>query len=521
MGRSSFTPNLIWVSNDLDQSSKVKIRSHIVKEGYRRKKLRAREGFSVLPSQKFILPEDDIKTNTSSTTISKVPEKFPMPASAFFSFQDCLSTFQRDLFDCLPLKLDSVGQWELHREISLAFKMPQKTNRYYFATKYGSDPGRLTVELALQEPLAFRIYADHPMTAANAIREGRPRTCGKDPVDEGQLLALNADIIGDLVKRLKSPDGHSEQVLNALMSLISRTANANLPTWAETLESHFRGFRALFLLRQNPWRIHNRSFELRLIIFETCYDDGCWSFVCPPATFFARLSEFSKFMDRLHIFQIQMSTKRAQNQDIGVTSQHNLIDKHSLTYRFLSKDIPMVRVVNGFNDESLAQMSVLLLLSATFLEYQGDRRKTKAFQTYLESEVRDRRLEYDESQWCLFWIMFLTRDPPTHTYSQERVWAVLRYMNIVKAISLEQRARLRVFLLRVIAVETQEKCVSDAFDLQSLVTELQAGLFACHMCGSRATFEGAHLHSSVCRDPHCYTCWNKDPTHTAELPPRD
>jgi hypothetical protein len=526
MGRSSFIPTLVWVSNDPDPPSKANIRSHIVKEGYRRKKVRGREGFSILSSQKkSILPEDCVEVNRSSpetpATIFKPTERFRVPAWVSFKLQDSLSTHQRDLFDCLPLNLDPIGQWELHRELSLGFTSIKPTYRYYFTLKYGSDPWQLAAELALQEPLAFRIFADFSIRNAEEIREGRPRYCRLGPEREEQLLALNADILGAIVKRLKSSDSQTEQVLNALMSLISRTANTNLPTWAETLDSHFRGFRSLFLLRQNPWKIHSRTFELRLIIFETCYSDGCWSFVCPPATFFARLSEFSKFIDRLQIFQMQMSKNKAHNQDVGLTSQHTLIDKDALTFRFLSKNIPMVRVVNGFHDESLAQLSVLLLLSATFLEYQGDRRKTKAFQTYVESEVQHRGLEYDESQWCLFWIMFLTRDPPTYTYNQERVWAVLRYMNIVKAISLEQRARLRAFLLLVISVETQESSIPDAFDIQSLVTELQDGLFACQMCGSRATFEGAHLHSSRCSDPSCRTCDFPRPVHTKGLPPRD
>lgn len=44
MVRTTFQPNLVWVGNDLGPTSKSNVRSHIVKEGYRRKKVLGRAG---------------------------------------------------------------------------------------------------------------------------------------------------------------------------------------------------------------------------------------------------------------------------------------------------------------------------------------------------------------------------------------------------------------------------------------------------------------------------------------------
>ncbi|KAK5052129.1 hypothetical protein LTR84_002933 [Exophiala bonariae] len=521
MSQSSFVPSLVWVDGDQTQSSKANIRSHIVREGYRKKKLQRRARLSTVTTQEeVLLPGEGSKASDFNSQVFKPVETYPLPAWVSFKLQDSLSTYQRDLFNCLPLRLDPVGQSELYRQMFNGFTVATKrynNYRYRFTKKYGCDPWQLTAELAFQEPLAFRVLAAYAIRAAAAIRMGKGRICSAD-TDELELVTLHADIIGTIVKRLKSPERQPEEILNALLSLIARTATANLPAWKKTYASHFRGFRSLFFLRPNPWQIESRAFELRLIIFETCYSDGCWSFVCPPADFSTRLSEFTKSMESLEIFVVMRSRsdKISGKGDRAPTSsqQYGRINRNSLIFRFLSKDVPMVRVVNGFHDESLAQMSVLLLLAMTLLEYSGDRRRTKAFLTYLESEVRDRGLEYNESQWCLFWVMFLTRDPPIYTYSQERVWKVLRYMNVVKAISVSQRARLKAFLLHAIGAEAENEtsgsfeAMSAAanFDIQSLVAELQAGPFACHMCGSSAIFEGAHLHDSVCNDPYCHSC---------------
>lgn len=77
---------------------------------------------------------------------------------------------------------------------------------------------------------------------------------------------------------------------------------------------------------------------------------------------------------------------------------YKLIEKDTIAFRFPSKEVSMVTKVNGSHDESLAQMSALLSLWATLLEHQGDRHKTKAFLSYVETSVRDRGLEYGESQ---------------------------------------------------------------------------------------------------------------------------
>lgn len=521
MARSSFVPTLVWVDGSQTQSSNTKIRSHIVKEGYRRRKLRKMEGFSVLASQKTSgLPGDGLGVQVDSTPILKPVGQHTLPAWVSFKLQDALSTYQRDVFQCLPLRLDSVGQEELYK-LTASFYSSYwdiARSRYNFTWKYGNHPLQLAAELAFQEPLAFRVLIATALQRAESFRADKVPSCD-GIVTEKHLIILNADVVGAIVKRLRSPEKKSEELLNALLSLISRTANANLEAWRDTYISHFRGFRSLFFLRPNPWQIQNRSFELRLIVFETCYSDGCWSFVCPPATFFNRLSEFSTALDSLQIFVFTIKKGNISIGDGEPSSikqlKHGRIDRNSLIFRFLSKDVPMVRVVNGFHDESLAQMSVLLLLSMTLLEYSGDRRKTKTFLSYIESEVRARGLEFDESQWCLFWILFLTRDPPLNIYSQERVWRVLRHMNVVKAISVDQRARLKDFLLYVIADEVDDKTFGSSggnasaaanFDVQSLVAELQAGPFACDMCGSRATFDMAHRHESVCRSSCSQQC---------------
>lgn len=522
MARSSFVPTLVWVDGCQTQSSNTKIRSHIVKEGYRRRKLRKLEGFSVLASQKTSgLPGDGLGVNDGGIPILQPVGQHTLPAWVSFKLQDALSTYQRDVFQCLPLRLDPVGQEELYKLTAGYYSSFWDTtrNRYYFTWKYGSHPLQLAAELAFQEPLAFRALADSALQRAQSFRADTAPLCSA-AVTEKYLMTLNADIVGAIAKRLKSPENKPEEILNALLSLISRTANANLKTWRDTYINHFRGFRSLFFLRPKPWQIQNRCFELRLIIFETCYSDGCWSFVCPPATFFNRLSEFSTALNSLQIFVFTINKGNTSIGDGEPSStkqlKHGRIDRNSLIFRFLSKDVPMVRVVNGFHDESLAQMSVLLLLSMTLLEYSGDRRKTKTFLSYIESEVRARGLEMDESQWCLFWILFLTRDPALNIYSQERVWRVLRHMNVVKAISVDQRARLKDFLLYVIADEVDDKTswssggnalATANVDVQSLVAELQAGPLACDMCGSRAIFDMAHLHDSVCQNACSKQCY--------------
>ena len=518
MDQPSFRHTLVWVGTNLESASTSDIRSHAVKEGYRRKKLLGRRRVSCFPSQtKTTLPAEDADPKRSILGRLKPWEKPSIPAWASFQLQDCLSSYQRDYFRCLPINLDPLGEWEFYRHISQGLGTWRPTYRYAFTAKYKPDPWALGFELALQEPLAFRIFADFAISNGEDIRAGRPLPCSKARTPESSLVALNADIVGAIIERLNSPDDiQRERLLNALLSLISRTWGANLETWSNTIASHFRGFRSIFLLRKEPWKIDNRNFELRLIIFEACFSDGCWSFVCPPENFFARLSEFSKFMIRLERYHLMLSHQGVKSQDISKSPQYTLIGKDTLIFRFLSKEVPMVRIVNGFHDESLAQMSVLLLLASTFVEYQGDRRKLKAFLSYVETSVHDRGLQYDESQWCLFWIMFLTHDPPTYTYNQARIWEVLRYMNVVKAVSIGQRARLRKFLLRVISANTQAVSPVDAFDNSSLVAELRTGSVACSMCGTKATFLGAHHHSSICTDPYCDTCYNVANPHSTK-----
>ncbi|KAK5050398.1 hypothetical protein LTR84_003679 [Exophiala bonariae] len=486
MPQSTFKPNLVWVDGATTPQSKKQWRSHIVREGYRRKHIRAREGFSVLGSKSNTILQKDGLSEKSPRSNSAIRRDVQVPW-AYFSLCDALSTYRHDYFHSLPMHLDHIEESQVHSYIQLQFKCwPDEF--YYFTRKYGSSPFALAVELGLQDPTAFRILVSRPLERARKIRAG---------------LANQVDTVRAISDRISSPETRgSDLLLNAVLSLITRMWTVRAES--ATIVAHFQGFRSLFLLRPRPWQISNRIFEKRLITSEICYNDACWSFVCQPSSYAHRVKQFSAFLQALRTLKSDLNVQRMPLLKEQGSSELLLL------HRFLSKPVPMVWSLGHFNDESLAQISVLLLICATLLDNQANRRKQDQFSAHLHSLVTLRGLGYDESQWCLFWILFFGNDSPTEFDSQERVWIVLRLMNVVKTLSIVNRGNVRTFLLSILTRNDATTQEGSDIDVGSIETELLGGPVPCLMCGSRTTFAGAHAHSSTCIDPNC---WDHSSVH--------